>query len=192
MQSHNRVFLEGLIIIRLFLYFNFITNSIGLIAIHSDDSSSLNGLHTNDWNGGKTIPTTTTSPQPSQQQQRLVGRSGGCGGAHLGLEGHAQRQVGCDLQEGDLAVCVLQQGRRGVRAVHQDDLEAMAMAQVTQLAGKVHVRWRKERRWGGQHTEDISITDPAGYWGDSRGQLRVVPKPIPVSELAVSGIAEYG
>ena len=26
--------------------------------------------------------------------------------------------------------------------MHQDDLEPMAMAQVTQLAGKVHVRWR--------------------------------------------------
>ena len=67
-------------------------------------------------------------------------------GAYLGFEGHAQRQVGRDLQEGDLAVGVLQQGRGGVGAVHQDDLEPMAMAQVTQLAGKVHVRWRR----GGQ------------------------------------------
>lgn len=60
-------------------------------------------------------------------------------GAYLGFDDHARRQVGGDVLEGDVAVGVLQQGRRRLGVVHQDHLEAVAVAEVAQLAGEIHV-----------------------------------------------------
>lgn len=42
---------------------------------------------------------------------------------------------------------VLKQGRGRMGAMHQNNLETMAMAQVTQLTGKVHIRWKRERMY---------------------------------------------
>lgn len=44
-----------------------------------------------------------------------------------------------------MQMCMLQQSRWGLSFVHQNDLEAMAMTQVTQLTGKVHVSYKSRR-----------------------------------------------
>lgn len=42
-----------------------------------------------------------------------------------------------------MAVGMLQQSRRRVVAVDQNHLEAVAVTQVTQLAGEIYIRWRQ-------------------------------------------------
>lgn len=60
-------------------------------------------------------------------------------GPYLHFNSHSWRQVGGDLLKGHVDVCVLHQRRGRVVAVDEDYLEAVAVAQIAQLACKVHI-----------------------------------------------------
>lgn len=61
------------------------------------------------------------------------------GGTYLHFDRHSWRQVGGDVLEGHVDVGVLHQRRGRVVAVDEDYLEAVAVAQIAQLARKVYV-----------------------------------------------------
>lgn len=66
--------------------------------------------------------------------------------AYLCFDKHTWWQIGCDLLKGHMAVGMLQKSWGCMGAMNQDYVETMAMTQVTQLACKIHISWKRKKK----------------------------------------------